>query len=87
MRGAAFDADEPALHRSFALGQAQDWAGVSDCVSSEARCRSMRRCVCGWWRAPSTDGQRVAALAAWCHVCWRAPAEVSAAVSKLRQPN
>jgi hypothetical protein len=30
--------------------------------------------------------QRVAALAAWCHVCWRAPAETSQAVSKLRQP-
>jgi hypothetical protein len=86
VRGVAFSAEEPALHRSFALSQAQDWAGVTDSVLSEA----------GWQRHTSlclrlvesafNRRQRVAALAAWCHVCWRAPAETSPAVSKLRQP-
>jgi hypothetical protein len=28
----------------------------------------------------------VEALAAWCHVCWRAPASASDFVSRLRQP-
>jgi hypothetical protein len=28
----------------------------------------------------------VEALAAWCHVCWRAPATTSESVTRLRQP-
>ena len=86
VRGATFDAHEPALHRSFALSQAQDWAGVSDCVLSEP----------GWQRHPPlclrlvesafNRRQRVAGLAAWCQLCWRAPQEAAQAVSRLRQP-
>lgn len=85
VRGAAFDAAEPALHRSFALGQAQDWAGVTDCVLSEARWQEHMPLCLRLVESAFNRRQRVAALAAWCHVCWRAPAEASPAVSKLRQ--
>jgi len=34
--GRAYSPAEPNLHRSFALSQAQDWAGVSDSIAGEA---------------------------------------------------
>jgi hypothetical protein len=87
LRGRAFSPDQPTVHRSFALSQAQDWAGVSDSVLGEA----------GWQRhvplclrlVESAFGRRrrVEALLAWCHVCWRAPDEAAEALSKLRQPD
>jgi hypothetical protein len=86
LAGSAFNPDEPDLHRSFALTQAQDWVGVSECVVSEPRWQ---------WHAPLclrlaesafSRRRRVDALAAWCHVCWRAPITANASVDKLRQP-
>ncbi len=81
-----FDPDDPNLHRSFPLGQAQDWAAVSDCVLREPQWQ---------WHAPLclrlvesafNRRRRVEALAAWCQLCWRAPTSAPAAVSKLRHP-
>jgi len=86
VRGSAFDTDEPALHRSFALSQAQDWAGVTDSVLSEPGWQRHAPLCLRLVESAFNRRQRVAALAAWCHVCWRAPAETSQAVSKLRQP-
>jgi hypothetical protein len=85
-RGAAFDAAEPALHRSFALSQAQDWAGVTDSVLSESGWEKHTPLCLRLVESAFNRRQRVAALAAWCHVCWRAPADTSPAVSRLRQP-
>jgi hypothetical protein len=87
VRGAAFDSGEPALHRSFALSQAQDWAGVTDSVLSEPGWQKHTPLCLRLVESAFNRRQRVAALAAWCHVCWRAPpAETSQAVSNLRQP-
>jgi hypothetical protein len=87
VRGLAFDSGEPALHRSFALSQAQDWAGVTDSVLSEPGWQKHMPLCLRLVESAFNRRQRVAALAAWCHVCWRAPpAETSQAVGKLRQP-
>ncbi len=86
LRGAAFNAEEPTLHRSFALSQAQDWAAVSDSVLSEPGWQQHAQLCLRLVESAFNRRQRVAALAAWCHVCWRAPAEASQAVSRLRQP-
>jgi hypothetical protein len=87
VRGAAFDVDEPALHRSFALSQAQDWAGVTDSVLSEPGWQRHAPLCLRLVESAFNRRQRAAALAAWCHVCWRSPpAETLQAVSRLRQP-
>jgi hypothetical protein len=87
LNGRPYSPDEPDLHRSFALSQAQDWAGVSESVVAESE----------WWlHAPLclrlTDSsfrrrRRVEALTAWCHLCWLAPGEAAAGVARLRQPD
>ena len=86
VRSEPFDAQEPTLHRSFALSQAQDWAGVSDSVLSEPGWQQHAPLCLRLAESAFNRRQRVAALAAWCQVCWRAPAEASQAVNKLRQP-
>jgi hypothetical protein len=86
VRSAPFDANEPALHRSFALSQAQDWAGVSDSVMSEPGWQQHAPLCLRLAESAFNRRQRVAALAAWCQVCWWTPTEASQAVSKLRQP-
>jgi hypothetical protein len=86
VRSAPFDANEPTLHRSFALSQAQDWAGVSDSVMSEPGWQQHAPLCLRLAESAFNRRQRVAALAAWCQVCWRTPSAASQAVSKLRQP-
>jgi hypothetical protein len=86
VRSAAFDPHESTLHRSFALGQAQDWPGVGDSVLSEPDWQQHASLCLRLVESAFNRRQRVAALAAWCQVCWRAPAEVAAAIGKLRQP-
>jgi len=87
LAGQAFTAERPELHRSFALSQAQDWAGVTECVISEA----------GWWlHAPlclrlAQSGfyrrRRSEALTAWCHLCWLSPGEATLVLDSRRQPD
>jgi hypothetical protein len=86
VRSATFDPNEPSLHRSFALSQAQDWAGVSDSVLSEPAWQLHAPLCLRLVESAFNRRQRVAALAAWCQVCWRVPAEASQAVGRLRQP-
>ncbi len=81
-----FSPAEPALHRSFLLTRAQDWEAVRECVLQTPQ----------WQQHPSLcihlaescfhRRRRTEALAAWCHVCWRAPEEASEAVRGLKQP-
>jgi hypothetical protein len=83
----SFAADAPQLHRSFALSHAQDWVGVGESVLRESE----------WWLHPQlcvrlADSsfrrrRRVEGLAAWCHLCWRAPEQVAEWLEKLRQPD
>lgn len=86
VRSAAFDPDEPTLHRSFALSQAQDWAGVSDSVLSEPHWQQHAPLCLRLVESAFNRRQRIAALGAWCQVCWRVPADASQAVGRLRQP-
>lgn len=82
-----FAADEPQLHRSFALSQAQDWAGVSACVLNELQ----------WWRQPALclllaqsgafQHRRVESLTGWFALCWHAPAAAVEALRKPQQPD
>lgn len=82
-----FSADEPQLHRSFALSQAQDWAGVSACVLEDRQ----------WWRQPALclllaqsgafQHRRVESLTGWFALCWHAPATAAEALSKPQQPD
>jgi hypothetical protein len=82
----AFNPEEPDLHPSFALCQAQDWPAVSDCVPREPNWQSHAPLCLRVVEAAFHRRRRVEALAAWCHVCWRAPASASDFVSRLRQP-
>jgi hypothetical protein len=82
-----FSVDEPALHRSFALSQSQDWPGVSDSVHRESE----------WWlHAPLClrlaqssfyQQHRIEALTAWFHLCWRAPTQAADVLDNRRQPD
>ena len=86
VRGAPFDPNEQALHRSFALCQAQDWPAAGDSVLSEPGWQEHAALCLRLVESSFNRRQRVPALAAWCQVCWRAPSEASQAVGKLRQP-
>lgn len=82
-----FSAAQPQLHRSFALSQAQDWAGVSACVLEEPQ----------WWLQPSLclqlaqsgafQHRRIEALTGWFNLCWHAPDEAATALNKPQQPD
>jgi hypothetical protein len=82
----AFNPAEPNLHRSFALCQAQDWAALSDCVQRELNWQSYAPLCLRVVEGAFHRRRRAEALATWCHVCWRAPASTSEAVTRLRQP-
>ena len=83
----AFSAAEPTLHRSFALTQSQDWPGVAASIRSESQ----------WWlhtplclalaQSCFYQQQRIEALKAWFHICWRAPAEAADLLDHRRQPD
>lgn len=82
-----FSADEPQLHRSYALSQAQDWAGVNACVQQDPE----------WWRHPALclavaqsgafQHRRVESLTGWFALCWHAPSAAAEALSKPQQPD
>ena len=87
LRGVAFSPDQPALHRSFALGQAQDWAGVSDNVLGEPGWQLHVPLCLRLVESAFCRRRRVEALLAWCQLCWASPGQAADAVSKLRQPD
>jgi hypothetical protein len=74
---------EPQLHASFALAQAQDWAGVHQSVLAER----------DWWLHASLcirlaesafhRRRRVEGLSAWCRGCWRSPQEAVGSIGLL----
>jgi hypothetical protein len=83
----AFCIDEPTLHRSFALVQAQDWLGAADAVRREPQW-SLHVPLCLRLAHSSFHQQRRSdALEAWFHVCWRAPDQAAAALDDRRQPD
>jgi len=82
-----FSPDTPELHRSFALSQAQDWAGVSKAVLSEPQ----------WWQHATLcqllaqsgfhKHERGSSLSGWFQLCWRHPERASAALDNRQQPD
>jgi hypothetical protein len=87
LEGRIFSPDQPTLHRSFALTQAQDWPGVSESVFKESE----------WWRQAqlclyvAQSGfyrqRRSEALTAWFHLCWRSPEQAADVLDNRRQPD
>ncbi len=87
VEGHPFAADQPQLHRTFALSQAQDWAGVTACVLKEPQ----------WWLQPSLclqlahsgafQHRRIDALTGWFNLCWHAPDVAADALNKTQQPD
>lgn len=79
--------DEPDLHRSFALSQAQDWAGVAECIRAEPGWQRhaplcLRLARSGFYRQHRTE-----ALAAWYHLCWRHPERARRELDGREQPD
>lgn len=87
LEGKPFAAEQPQLHRSFALSQAQDWASVSACVLKEPQ----------WWQHPALclqlahsgafQHRRIESLTGWFQLCWHAPAQAAEALSKPQKPD
>jgi len=87
LQGSPFNPNEPNLHASFALCQAQDWAAVSDCVMRELNWQWHTPLCLRQTESAFNRRRRVEALAAWCQACWREPASTSAAVTRLHHPD
>ncbi|HEY6643235.1 hypothetical protein [Povalibacter sp.] len=87
LRDQPFLPEHPLLHRSYALGQAHDWAGVSESVRNEPH----------WWEHAELclrlahsafyRQQRLEALTAWCHLCWLHPTQADQALGARTQPD
>lgn len=85
--GQPFSADEPQLHRSFALSQAQDWAGVSACVLKEPNWWQQSALCLQLAQSGAFQHRRVESLTGWFALCWHAPAVAAEALSKPQQPD
>jgi hypothetical protein len=72
--GRPFDPERPELHASFAAARAEDWDAARRAVEAELDWRSepvlIQRHAAAWERL----GDRQAALADWCLLCWDFPA-------------
>jgi len=73
LAGQEFQTEAPTLHRSFALLEAQDWAGVTASIlherewwSHEVLCQRLAQSC---WQQP----RRPEVLRVWCQLCWRVP--------------
>jgi hypothetical protein len=85
LAGRTFSPDQPDLHRSFALAQAQDWVAVSECVMSEPRWFDHPILCLRLAQSSFHRRRRTEALMAWFHVCWRAPKQAAEALDSRRQ--
>lgn len=82
-----YSADEPHFHRSFALSQAQDWAGVSACVFSEPNWQQQPALCLQLAHSGAFQHRRVESLTGWFALCWHAPSLATDALSKPQQPD
>jgi hypothetical protein len=87
LEGKAFSPQQPNLHRSFALSQAQDWAGVGIAVHRETNwyvhpALCLRLAQSAFYRR-----DRAGAMQAWCHFCWRSPALAAEVLDKRTHPD
>ena len=83
---APYSPEAPELHPSYALAQAQDWAGVRQAVlTAEAWWRHAPLCI-RLAESALHQRQRIEGLSAWCRACWRAPEDVANSLGFLKQP-
>ncbi len=87
LAGRNFAPADPNLHRSFALGQAQDWAAVGESILGEPDWWSHATLCVRLADSAFRRRRRIEALTAWCHLCWTAPGEADGLVHRLRQPD
>jgi hypothetical protein len=80
----AYAADEPDLHASFALSEAQDWPRVCDSVTREPDWRLQPALCLRLAQAAFHCRNRELKLTAWFHLCWRAPAQATEALEHPR---
>jgi hypothetical protein len=84
LEAGAYMADEPELHRSFALSQAQDWVGVSDSVIGESRWQLHPPLCLRLAQSAFHRRDRILALTAWFQLCWNAPMQAADALDHHR---
>ena len=87
LAGRVFSPEQPRLHRSFALAQAQDWAGVSESIASESGWHAQPPLCLRLAESAFRRRRRVEGLTAWCHLCWAAPEQVADGIARLKQPD
>lgn len=85
--GRAYSSIAPSLHRSFALGQAQDWAGVAASILAEPQWQQHAPLCLRFAHAAFNRQQRIEALTAWCHLCWHHPDAATRALEGREQPD
>jgi hypothetical protein len=80
-----FVPDEPNVHPSFALTQAQDWRAVSACVLGDPAWPQHPTLCLRLAHSSFFLRRRNEALMAWCHLCWRSPAQAAEELDSRRQ--
>lgn len=87
LSGCVYRDAEPDLHRSFALSQAQDWTGVRECIAAEAQWQGHPSLCVRMARSSFYLRDRIQALTAWWHLCWRHPERAVRELDDRRQPD
>lgn len=87
LRGQPFVADTPLLHASYPLGRAHDWAGVREAVLGDVAWQAYPVLRLRLAEAAFYLGDRPAALAVWCRMCWDFPAEAEQALASGALPD
>lgn len=87
LSGRVHSGREPDLHRSFALIQAQDWAGVRECIRAESDWQHHAPLCLRLARSSFYRQDRIEALTGWYHLCWRHPECVAREIENPQQPD
>jgi hypothetical protein len=87
LAGAPFDAEHPRLHASYVYAQCLDWAGAIAAIEAVPGHASEPVLLGRLAEAHSRAGDRTAAIAAWCRLCWHAPDAASECLDAGEMPD
>jgi hypothetical protein len=87
LAGQPFLPVEPALHRSFALSQMQDWLAVAECVLAEPGWRAHAPLCLRLARSGFHRQDRAHSLMGWWQLCWHWPELAADALNERTQPD
>ena len=87
LRGLAFHTEEPDLHASFCLSQAQDWEGATRAVTDQPQWQLHAPLCLRLAHSSFHLRRRPEALTAWFHLCWNSPREAADALDGKRHPD